>query len=169
MPIKDKTVTNLFLDIAVFLAFILAMMPRITGIPVHELLSVAFAACVVAHLLLHWEWIVGVAPKFFARLFQESRLNFLVDSVLFLAMIVIMVSGFALSKFALPALGITLPFSPVWKRVHGIAAEAALIALGIHGGLHARWIALSGKKHIIEPIIRLVQKRTAKPAAVEVK
>ncbi len=169
MPIKNKTVTNLFLDIAIFMAFVLAMTPRTTGIPVHEWLSIAFAACVVVHLLLHWEWIVGVAPKFFARLFHESRLNFVVDSVFFLAMILIMVSGFALSKVALPALGISLPFSLVWKRIHGMAAEIALITLGIHCGLHARWIAFNGKKHLIEPIINLFRKRPEKIALPEVK
>ncbi len=169
MPIKNKTVTNLFLDIAIFLAFVLAMTPRTTGIPIHEWLSIAFAACAVVHLLLHWEWIVDVTPKFFMRLFHESRLNFVVDVILFLSMILIMVSGFALSKFALPAFGISLPFSLAWRRIHGVSAEVALIALGIHCGLHAKWIAFNGKKHLIEPIVGLFRKRPEKMTITEAK
>lgn len=161
MAQKNKTRTNLFLDIAIFLAFILAMAPRTTGIPVHEWLSIAFALAIVAHLLFHWEWIVGVTPRFFAKLFHESRLNFVVDLLFFLALIMIMVSGFAISKVALPALGISLPFSIAWKLIHKLSADVALIALGIHCGLHAKWVAVNAKRYILDPIVGLFKKRPA--------
>lgn len=164
MSVKNKTATNLFLDIAILLAFILAMTPHTTGIPVHEWMSIAFAACIVIHLLLHWEWIVGVAPKFFANLFHESRLNFVVDMVFFLSMIFVMVSGLALSKIALPALGITPAFSLFWRKGHAISADAALITLGIHCGLHAKWLAMNAKRFLLEPAVRLFPKR--RPAAL---
>ena len=64
MSVKNKTATNLFLDIAILLAFILAMTPHTTGIPVHEWMSIAFAACIVLLLLHQWAWLGGVAPKF---------------------------------------------------------------------------------------------------------
>jgi hypothetical protein len=161
VPNQNKIGKNLFLDIAVFLAFLLAMAPHFTGIPVHEWLSIAFAAAIVVHLLFHWEWIVGVAPRFFAQLFHESRLNFVVDLVFFLALIMIMVSGFAISKAALPAIGISLPFSLVWKQLHKISAALALIALGVHCGMHAEWIAQSLKRCAIDPIVGLFVKRPA--------
>jgi hypothetical protein len=164
MSIKNKTATNLFLDIAILLAFILAMTPHTTGIPIHEWMSIAFAACIVIHLLLHWEWIVGVAPKFFANLFHESRLNFVVDVVFFLSMIFVMVSGLALSKIALPALGITPAFSLFWRKGHAISADVALITLGIHCGLHFKWLAVNAKRFLVDPAVRLFAKR--RPAAL---
>jgi len=161
MSVKNKTATNLFLDIAILLAFILAMAPRATGIPLHEWMSIAFAGCVVIHLLLHWEWIVGVAPRFFANLFHESRLNFVIDMVFFLSLIFVMVSGLALSKIALPALGIKPAFSLFWRKGHAISADVALITLGIHCGLHARWLATNAKRFLVGPVARLFPKRQA--------
>jgi hypothetical protein len=161
VPEKNKTRTNLFLDIAILLALILAMTPRATGIPIHEWLSLAFALAVVVHLALHWEWIVGVAPRFFVQLFHESRLNFVVDLVFFLSMLIIMVSGIAISKAALPALGISPPFSLVWKQAHRISADVALITFGIHCGLHAKWIGQSCKRYAIDPIVGLFKKPAA--------
>ncbi|HWR10456.1 MAG TPA: DUF4405 domain-containing protein [Rectinemataceae bacterium] len=161
MSLKNKPATNLFLDIAILLAFILAMTPRTTGIPLHEWMSIAFAFCVGIHLLLHWEWIVGVAPKFFANLFHESRLNFVVDLVFFLSLIFVIVSGLALSKVALPAIGITPAFSLFWRRGHAISADVALITLGVHCGFHAKWLAVNAKRYLIEPVARLFRKPSA--------
>ena len=165
MPNQNKTRTNLFLDIAIFLGLLLAMAPRVTGIPIHEWLAIAFAAAVIVHVFLHWDWIVNVAPRFFARLFHESRLNFLVDLVFFLAVILIMVSGLAISKSALPALGLSLPFSVIWKQLHKISADVALITLGIHCGMHVKWIAHNCKRFIVDSLAGLFGKR---PAAREV-
>ncbi len=155
---QNRTRTNLFIDIGIFLAFLLIMMPRLTGISIHEWLALAFAGTIVVHLLFHWEWIVGVAPQFFARLIHESRLNFVIDLFFFLALVMLIVSGFAISKVVLPALGLSLPFSVIWKQVHKTAADAALIALGLHCGMHVKWIAQNGKRHIVAPIAALFKK-----------
>lgn len=163
----NKTKTNLFLDIGIFLALILAMAPRATGLPVHEWLSIAFAGTIIAHILLHWDWIVGLAPRFFARLFHESRLNFVVDLLFFLALLVVMVSGLALSKVALPALGLSIPFSILWKEAHGLSALVAVVTLGIHCGLHVTWIACNGKRFLIDPVSRLLGKKPDATIALE--
>ncbi len=151
---------NLFLDAAVFAAFVLAMAPRVTGIAVHEWMSLAIAAVIVVHLLLHWEWIVGMAPRFFAALFHESRLNFLVDIVFFMALVVVMSSGVVISKVAAPALGFSFPFSFVWKQTHRISADVALITLGVHCGLHGKWISQNGKRCFVDPIVGLFKGQT---------
>ena len=53
--------TNLWIDLGIFAAFLLIMDPGLTGITLHEWLSVAFAAAAVAHLLLHWDWLTDYA------------------------------------------------------------------------------------------------------------
>jgi len=166
---RNKTRTNLFLDIAIFLAFVLVLTPRATGVAIHEWLSIAFAACIVVHLLFHWEWIIAVASKLFTRIFHESRLDFAVDLLLFLDVLLIMVSGLAISKVALPTLGIQIPFSVVWKQIHGISAKVALVLAGIHCGLHAKWIGYNAKKYLLEPFVRLFRRRTDGNAISEVK
>lgn len=158
---STKTRTNLFLDIAIFLALLAAMTPRVTGIAIHEWLSLAFAGAILVHLLFHWEWMAGVAPRFFAKLFHESRLNFVVDLAFFLSIIMIMVSGIVISKVASPALGLSFAFSPTWKMLHGLSADVALVTLGVHCGLHWKWIVQNGKRHLIEPVVRLFRKPAA--------
>jgi hypothetical protein len=162
MSVKART--NLFLDIAIFLACLLAMSPRVTGIAVHEWLSLSFAAAIVAHLLFHWEWIVGVAPSFFKKLFHESRLNFAVDLVFFVSIALIMTSGIIISKVAAPALGLSFAFSPVWKGVHKVSADVALLALGVHCAMHWKWIVQNFMKWVAGPVMGLSGKRAAAKA-----
>ena len=57
--------TNLLLDTGIFAAFLVAMEPHFSDVSIPEWLSVALAATVVVHLLLHWEWIISVGKRFF--------------------------------------------------------------------------------------------------------
>ena len=56
----NKTKTNLLIDLTIFLVFLAAGEPAITGLPIHEWLSVAFIAALITHLVLHWDWIVSI-------------------------------------------------------------------------------------------------------------
>jgi hypothetical protein len=143
MPTKNFG--KLVLDVLLLAALLLAMAPRITGLAIHEWLSIAFGLVAIFHVIIHWDWIVAVLPHFFAKLFHESRLNFFVDLLCLAAFVVVMASGVAISKFALPALGIHLPFALVWKLVHKVSADAALILAAAHCGLHWAWLKQSVK------------------------
>ena len=93
-----STKTNLILDLTIFTAFLAASNPSITGLPIHEWLSVALTAALVTHLLFHWTWIVNLLKTFLKKFWHSSRLNFVIDSLLFLAMILVMLSGILISK-----------------------------------------------------------------------
>ena len=49
--------TKLVLDILIFIAFLIAMEPRSSGITIHEWLATSLIAVLVVHLLLSWDWI----------------------------------------------------------------------------------------------------------------
>jgi hypothetical protein len=98
----NPTKVNLFLDVAIFAAFLLALDPRLTGIAIHEWLGVAGTAAVVVHLLLHWEWIVGVTRRFLGRTSGAARLNYVVDALFFIDLVVISLSGLMVSQALLP-------------------------------------------------------------------
>ncbi len=164
MAAKNQTKTNLFLDIAIAIALVLAMTPRTTGIAVHEWLSIAFMLAIVIHVVLHWDWITGVAPRLFKNRGGESKVNFVIDALFFIAIVISMLSGLLISKSALPALGITIPFSLVWKQAHTIATYAAVIALGIHFGMHAPWLKNAIKRYIAEPVGKVLGVRNRAPA-----
>ena len=64
-PNRNKT--NLIVDSAIFLAFLVALAPRFSGLALHEWLGVAFGGAIVTHLLLHWQWIVEVTKRLCER------------------------------------------------------------------------------------------------------
>ena len=101
-----KTKLYLLLDSIIFLAFLIAFEPHLTGVQIHEWLGTAFFFTVLAHLILHWKWVVNVIKKFFKKMTLSNRVNFIVDFLIFLAFVIMTFSGWMISKFMLPILGI---------------------------------------------------------------
>jgi hypothetical protein len=150
-----KNKTNLILDICIFAGFLLAMEPRITGENIHEWFSVALAVTIVFHLLLHWDWIINVAKKYFIKLWHTSRLNFFLDVLLFVGFNTIMLSGFLISRSVLPSLGIRLGGGNAWRLIHSQSADITLWLVAVHFGLHWRWLWTMVKKYTVAPLSRL--------------
>jgi hypothetical protein len=144
--------TNLILDIGIFAVFLIASAPRFTGEPIHEWLGLALAATLLTHILLHWKWIFTVGAKFFKNLWHSSRLQFIVDILVFAAFITVMVSGIMISRTVAGALGIQLAGGGSWKMIHKFSADAALYLTGLHFALHWNWIVTMVKKYIFSPI-----------------
>ena len=84
---------NFWLDAFIFAGFLAALQPRLTGIAIHEWFTLAATATLVLHVVLHWDWALGITKKFFNNLFHVSRLNYLVDALLFATFTVVITSG----------------------------------------------------------------------------
>ncbi len=160
-----STKTNLILDFSIFTAFLVAANPHLTGNTIHEWLSVAFGAAIITHLLFHWEWIVKVSVEFFKKLFHQSRLNFVIDLLFFIAMTGALFSGLMISKDVLAALGIQLDsVAGGWKMIHKFSSDASLILLGIHFALHWKWIVTNVKRYVTNPVLGLFQRPAPQPS-----
>jgi len=160
--------TNLLIDTGIFLAFIVAMEPGFSGIPVHEWLSAALGATIIVHLLLHWNWIAAVATRFFKSLWHTSRLKFFVDVLLFIAFTAVMLSGILISKAILPSLGIRVQENMVWRQLHSLTADLSILLLGLHFALSWKWVVTALKRFLVEPVANLVKKPGQQPAPVAV-
>lgn len=158
-----STKTNLIVDFSIFTAFLVVSNPRLTGNSIHEWLGVSFAAGIITHLLLHWDWIVRVGREFFKKLFHQSRLNFVVNTLFFIAMTGAMFSGLLISKDVMATFGIQLDVSRSWKSIHTLMSDASLILLGIHAALHWKWIVTNTGRYILNPIRGLFQRRSSAP------
>ena len=161
--------TNLLIDLGILSAFLIASVPHLTGTPIHEWLSIAFALVVIVHLLLHWEWIVKVGATYFKNLLQVSRLKFLIDAILLVAMTTLIMSGIIISKSFLATFGIQLNAGFAWKQIHTLSADISLILVGLHFALNWNWIVAMTRKYLISPVRRLFTKKSASPATVSVK
>lgn len=153
-----KPKTNLALDIAIFIVFLAVASPSLTGMTIHEWLALAFAAALIVHLLFHWKWMVAVIGKFYKKLFHQSRLNLIVDVAFFITMAATMLSGILISKSVLGTLGISLQVGHNWQTIHKLMANFSLILLGLHFGLHIKWIVSSLKRYLVSPVLRRVRR-----------
>jgi len=163
----NRTTTDLMVDAAIFVAFLITTAPKFSGMAIHEWLGVAFGVGILTHLLLHWSWIVGITKKFFGRVSASARINYLLNLALFADVVTLIFTGLAISKVAMPALGVQIAESGAWKMLHRTTADAAVMIIGLHVALHWSWIVKTGKKYLVSPIVaRIAGKRSVnQPAA----
>lgn len=156
--------TNLFIETGLLVAFLLSASPRYTGTLIHEWLGVALAVALIVHILLHWNWIVSVGARYLKNLWHVSRLQFFVDTLIFVTFIVLITTGLMMSKNVLVGLGIQVArASRSVKTIHSTASNMAVILTGVHVALHWKWIVNTFKNSIVVPLRSVFKKH---PAAV---
>lgn len=167
---SNPTRTNFWLDILLFVAVLLALAPNFTGLAIHEWLSIAFWATIVLHLLLHWSWTVNALKRIFSKLPWSTRLNLILNVLLFIDMTVVLFSGIMISREALPFLGLTLTGGRSWEGIHRLTADWVVFITGLHIALHWRWILSTLKRFIWNPVANLFRpSRVVAPAPVVIK
>ncbi|MFN8413901.1 MAG: DUF4405 domain-containing protein [Anaerolineales bacterium] len=162
---SSQTKTKLWVDVAIFIAFLITMEPRSSGLAIHEWLTLSMLAAMTVHLLLNWDWIIEISRRLMRRLGMQTRINYILNWLLFIDGTLVMISGIMISEVALPAMGVKLPFGFAWRRLHDMSANFALLLLGVHTALHWNWIVNTFNKYVFAPIGRLFGVKTSKDAA----
>lgn len=147
--------TNLLIDLATFAGFLIAAAPRITGETIHEWFGLALGAALLVHLLLHWKWIVAVTQRFFQQSCRSARLNYVINSLLFVAFTAIIFSGVMMSKSVLPTFGLQAAQSFFWRWLHEQSTNLTLLLLGLHVALHWKWVVDASLRYLFAPIAGL--------------
>lgn len=162
----NSTRVNWWVDLALFTAILLALAPQFTGLAIHEWLSLALAGGAVVHLLLHWPWIVNVLRRFLEHTPWSARLNFVLNSILFMAFVVVSLSGVLISQEVLPFLGFELRADRTWEVLHRLSADAIVWMVGLHIALHWKWILNAFQRFMLNPIFKLGRKSAVQSAPV---
>lgn len=152
---------NLWIDLGMLVAILLALTPRLTGEAVHEWLSIGLAAAVVVHLLRHWQWVAAVIKRFFGHLAGQARLNLLLNAALFVNLVMVTASGLMISHDVLPALGITTQHDGAWSGLHRLSADLIVFIAGLHVALHWKWLINALRRYIIQPLLKGLRPRRA--------
>jgi len=147
----NRTRINLFLDMALALAFVVEMEEHFIGLRLHELLGLVFGTALIVHIALHWQWIVSITKGFFRKLLHPSRLNYGLNLMLFIDVLVTVVTGILISR----TLGLNLGIeNQMLERVHVLSAELSLLFVGLHVAIHWKWIATHAKKYLFGFVAR---------------
>ncbi len=74
-------------------AFLVSFAPYSTGIPIHEWLGLAVGGVIIVHLLLHWDWIVKTTRSLFNTDPRRKRINYLLNTLIFMDTVIVIFSG----------------------------------------------------------------------------
>lgn len=151
----NKTALNLIVDTGLLAGFTLLYDPDNTGLFLHEWLGLGFGAAIVGHILLHWKWVVQTTLRFFSRLARQARINYLLNTLLFIDVTAIMFTGLMISQKAAPGLNSQSIPDGFWLFIHEAAAAGGIALIGTHVALHWKWILNAGKRFILKPVVRL--------------
>ncbi len=165
----NMTKVNLWFDLAILVAAVMAPALRLTGLAIHEWLGIVLGVAIIGHLLLHWQWIVAITKRFFGPTTWGARLNYVVNALFFIGMTLIIFTGLMISKVALPSLGIQLPNGMVWKQLHTLAGDFMVFVLALHVALHWKWILNAANRFMVQPVVRPFRRavRSQQPAQIE--
>ena len=139
-PPRISTRTKLWVDVTLLLSVMVVSAPHATGIPLHEWLSFVFVPVFVVHLVMNWDWILRVYQRFARPLGATTRINALWDLLIYGVMVFVFFSGVLASRAALPAFLTAFVPDAFWNDLHHVTSNLLLPLIGIHLGLHAKWI-----------------------------
>ncbi len=162
----SKTLINVVIDLALLVAFLVVIDEKSTGVVIHEWLGVGIFLVIVVHVLLHWDWVVGITKRFFKKLKAEPRINYFVDLGIFIGFITIIFSGLMISEIVMPLVGLRGTGGMFWKQLHYQATDITLYLAAIHLALHWRWIKSVFTRYLVNPVVNLFKR--PKPAVVPV-
>ena len=162
----SQTKSKLWVDILIFVIFLVTMEPGLSRLTIHEWLSLSMIVGMLVHLLINWDWIIEITRRFLGRLGGQTRINYILNWLLFIDGTLLMVSGLMISEVAMPALGLKFQIGDGWSKLHDLSANTVLILLGLHTALHWNWIVNTVTRYIINPILSMVFRKKQVDGAV---
>jgi hypothetical protein len=134
-------VTRVFvIDIIAAVLYIVAANPTITGLLVHEWISLGVFVTFVVHTAQHCDWIIDTFKKLRHHPSIATVGNLLLDSATVMVFMVVTVTGIMLSRHILPAFRLVASGYFFWNPLHSLSAKVLLALLIVHVVLHARWL-----------------------------
>ncbi len=148
---------NLLVDVGLAAGFLTVFNQEITGDTLHEWLALALMVGIIAHLALHWKWIVNITKRIFnPKLPRKTRISYGLNIGLFAAFFGMGVSGMMISEAIMPTFGLGNG-GGIWEDVHEAISNGALVLVLSHLLLHFKWIKTNVTKHFYRPIQKRLQ------------
>jgi hypothetical protein len=143
--VAARTRLDFWFDAVILIGYTVAYSYGWTGVVIHEWLGIGLGIALLLHLTLHWDWVVRTTRRLL-RPSGPDKLIWAVNLALLFAMALCVASGIAISRVALPELGLYTLQSPFWFRLHVLTAEVTVGLVPVHVALRWRWIAGVGRR-----------------------
>ena len=95
-------------------------------------------------------WISASTARFATQARGRARVNYILNWLLFVLVVIEVTSGVAISAVALPALGVRTINDRSWRALHNMTLNWTLLAVGLHIAMNWRPIVV-GVRRIIRP------------------
>lgn len=143
---KRINIVKISLDIIMAIVFVLLYNKMVIyGITFHEVAGLAIGAVFIVHIALNWRWAKQVTLNIFRKkISHKTRIGYVVDILLLLAVVYIIVSGILISKVVFRNLHFGNDM--FFRSTHISVSYAALLLIGIHLGLHWDWVMSTVKR-----------------------
>ena len=126
---------------AILLAlYLLLLAPRLTGLAWHEWIGLAMAAPILVHVLASWRWIRTTAGRLLVKATPRARINAALNTALFVMIVIEISSGVAISRVAMPRLGVATIDDRSWRALHNLTLNWLLLAAGLHLAMNWAWV-----------------------------
>ena len=129
-------ITNYVVDILLFVAFAVDYNLRFTGLSVHEWLGLIVGVMIIAHSVMHWDWMARTVRRIRTTKGRQ-RLSGVLVLATFMVVVVVVISGVFDSRSAVPSWSRHDPF---WRWIHRQSADLATLLLAVHIAISWRWL-----------------------------
>ncbi|WNQ10561.1 DUF4405 domain-containing protein [Paenibacillus aurantius] len=143
---KKLTYVKITIDILMAVTLVLLYNKRVLGgLAFHEIAGLCIGGVFLVHILLNGRWVATVTRKLFDRkLPGRTRFGYLLNLLLLACMSFIIVSGILISEVVFRDLHMG---NVGWfKGTHIAVSFLTLIIVGVHVGLHWKWLMNVGRK-----------------------
>jgi hypothetical protein len=133
-----RSTLAIYVDVLLLATLLLLYAPRLTGLSLHEWLGVSLGVTLIVHLLLSWSWISARTRRFVGDGNSRARINYVLNWLLFVLILIEVTSGIAISHVALPSIGVQTINDRSWRALHNQTLNWALLVLGFHIAMNWR-------------------------------
>ena len=147
-PARRGDAVPIYLDVTLLVVLLLLYAPRLTGLPLHEWLGIALGVPLLVHILLSWPWVSRGTVRLVTHAGARARINYLLNWVLFILVVLEIASGVVISQAALPSLGLRTINDESWRALHNLALNWTMLALGLHVAMNWARLAAGARRHL---------------------
>jgi hypothetical protein len=135
-----KASQSLVVDVIAAAVYLIAANPAITGLAIHEWVSLGVLFVFVVHVAQHYDWIIDAFKKTWRNPSLATTGNLILDVLTVVVFMVVTVSGIMVSRHILPMFGLVAPGYFFWNPLHALFAKLLLAILIVHVVVHAKWL-----------------------------